>query len=75
LRGFIRTSAGVVEEQQQDMISVPDPCGLVGNSQQHIDLTFVQVADRDMGRSLELHRTKLRRPAKILRAALADEGG
>src|ERR1039458_3113050 len=55
------------------MVSVADPCGLVWNSKQHIDLTFVQVADRNMGRSLELHRTKLRRPAKILRAALADE--
>src|ERR1039458_8250351 len=56
------------------MVSVADPCGLVWNSKQHIYLTFVQVADRNMGRSLELYRTKLRRPVKILRAALADEG-
>ena len=36
---------------------------------------FVEIADGYTGRTLELHRPQLRRPAKILRAAPPDEAG
>jgi len=73
LCGFIGSGAGVIQEQQEDMISLSLSRALIGSVQQRIHLQFFKVGNRLRTCFLEGYAANLSRPADVFWAMKADK--
>src|SRR5438034_11727995 len=73
--GFVNTSAGVVEKEQQGMVTDYLFCALIGCLQHGVHLGFVEIRHHGFRGFLERNGANLSAPGNVLRAVHADELG